>query len=362
LQIERNAADKKYEALCLNNIGLVYLASGAADDALTYLQQALELRRKLNLPADIAETMGSLGEAYTSKGQYDQALSSFLDALALWRKAGDVQNAAAEYNEMGLVFLYQARMGAAVDAMQDAVKSLRDAGQHNRDFAEFLANLADGLAQAGRGSESAKLLEEAAGLARELKNPALESTVLTAQGNVRLYAGDLKGAKTFFEQALRAASQGTEKEKTLTAKMNLANVALAEGHPQGALRDLRAVSEQASAMGLQYLSLQSSLSLAEAQVKIKDYSGAKDQLDRLLGTSERLGTRVLTAKIDYWAASSMRATGNSEAGARYGQTLSLLDSLKKEAGSEHLLDRADLRAIYDDSTRWSHSENAVAAK
>jgi hypothetical protein len=70
---------------------------------------------------------------------------------------------------------------------------------------------------------------------------------------------------------------------------------------------------------------------------------------------------VLTAKINYWIANSMRATGNSEAGARYNQTLSLLDSLKKEAGSEHLLERSDLRGIYDDSTHWSSSENAISA-
>jgi tetratricopeptide (TPR) repeat protein len=362
LQIQRNANDVKYEALCLNNIGLVYLARGDTDNALTYLQQALELRRKLNLPADIAETMGSLGEVYTAQGKYDQALSSFMDALGLWRKAGDVQNAAADHHEMGLVFLYQGRMDAAINAMQDAVKGLRDAGQHNRDLAEFMADLADALAQAGRGgSESAKLLDEAIGLARELKNSALEATVLNAQGDDRMYAGDLKGAKTLFAQALQAASHGTEKDQVLAAKLNLARVTIAEGHPQVALHDLRTVSEQASAMGLQYLSLQSSVSLAEAMVNSKDYAGAREQLERIQSTSERLGTRVLTAKIDYLIANSMRATGNPEAGAQYSQTLSMLDELKKETGSEHLLDRADLRNIYNESTHWSHPQNAIAA-
>jgi tetratricopeptide (TPR) repeat protein len=358
LQIQRDAGDVKYEALCLNNIGLVYLARGDTDDSLTYLQRALELRRKLNLPADIAETMGSLGEVYTAKGQYDQALSSFMDALGLWRKAGDVQNAAAEYNEMGLVFLYQARMGAAVNAMQDSVKSLRGAGQHNHDLAEFLADLADALAQAGRGTESPKLLEESAGIARELKNSSLEATVLNAQGNVRMYAGDLKGAKTFYEQALKAAAMGTEKDKTLTVKLNLAKVAIAAGHSQAALHDLRPVSEQAATMGLQYLSLQSSVCMAEALVNTKDYARAREQLEKILGTSERLGTRVLTAKINYLIANSLRATGNSEAGVRYSQVLSSLDEIKKETGSEHLLERADLRNIYDDS---GHVANAIAA-
>jgi serine/threonine protein kinase/tetratricopeptide (TPR) repeat protein len=361
LQIQRDAGDAKYEALCLNNIGLVFLARGNTDDALTYLQRALELRRKLNLPADIAETMGSLGEVYTAQGQYEQALSSFMEALGLWRKAGDVQNAAAEHHEMGSVFLYQGRMGAAIDAMQDSVKGLRDAGQHNRDLAEFMADLADALAQAGRGSESAKLLDEASALALELKNSALEATVLNAQGNVSFYAGDLKGAKASYQQALRAASQGTEKDKIVTSKLNLAKVAIAEGHAQMALHDLPALSQQASATGLKYLALQSSVCMAEALVASKDYARAKDELENILGTSERLGTRLPTARINYLIANSMRATGNSEAAARYNHAHSLLDELKKEPGSEHLLERADLRSIYDDSARWSHSDNAAAA-
>jgi hypothetical protein len=160
---------------------------------------------------------------------------------------------------------------------------------------------------------------------------------------------------------LKIASRGTEKDKALTAKVNLARVAIAEGHAQAALHDLRPVSAAATALGLPYLSLQSSLCFAEAMVNSKDYAGAWEQLERILGTSERLGTRVFTAKINYLLAASMRATGNSEAAGRYRQTLSLLDELTKEAGSEHLLQRSDLRAIHDDAVRWSNSQNATAA-
>jgi tetratricopeptide (TPR) repeat protein/predicted Ser/Thr protein kinase len=361
LQIQRDAGDVKYEALCLNNIALVYLARGNTDDALTYLQQALELRRKLNVPADIAESMGSLGEAYTAKGQYDLALSSFMEALGLWRKAGDLQNAAAEYHEMGMVFLYQARFGAAIDAMQDAVKNLRTSDQHNRDLAEFMADLADALAQAGRSGESGKLLDESDGLARELKNPALEATVLNARGNVSFYRGDFKGAKASYEQALRSAGRSTEKDKVLTAKLNLAKVAIAEGHSQATISGLRSVSAAAAATGNKYLMLESAVCSVEALIESKDYTHARSQLESLLDKSEQLGLRLLTAKIQYLIASSMRAAGSGEAVARYGQTIALLDELRKEAGSEHLLERSDLHKMYEDSNRWSHSTSAVNA-
>jgi serine/threonine protein kinase/lipopolysaccharide biosynthesis regulator YciM len=358
LQIQRDSGDSKYEALCLNNIGLVYLAKGSADDALTYMQQALEIRRKLNVPADIAETMGSLGEAYTAMGRYDQALASFMDALGLYRKAGDIQNAAAVYNQMGVVFLYQARFGAAINSMQDAVKSLRDAGQHNRDLAEFMADLASGLAQAGRGNESAALLEEPLALSRALKNSALETTVLNAQGDVRFYGGDMKGARASYSQAFHAAAQSTEKGSALTSKLNLAKVSIAEGHPQSAARDLRAISEQAAAAGLQYLSLDSAVTLGEALLADKNYDQSRTQLEGALTKSERLGLRAQTARIHYLIANAM--AGNPEAEAHYKQSVALLDDLRKEDGATHLLDRSDLRSMYAEATHRSSTGATLA--
>jgi eukaryotic-like serine/threonine-protein kinase len=87
LQIQRDAGDETYQALCLNNIGNAYLQKGENEDALTYLQQALQLREKLNVPADIAETLHNLGEAYANLGQYDQAMTSQMRSLELYRKA-----------------------------------------------------------------------------------------------------------------------------------------------------------------------------------------------------------------------------------------------------------------------------------
>ena len=102
--------------MCLNNIGGVYLAQGKSDDALTYYQQALQLREKLGAPADIAETLHNLGEGYTKTAQYDNAMTNYMRALELYRKAGDAHGAALESYGTGMVFLYQGRYGAGGSA------------------------------------------------------------------------------------------------------------------------------------------------------------------------------------------------------------------------------------------------------
>lgn len=356
LQIQRDAGDTNYQALCLNNIGLVYLSEGDTDDALTYFQQALQLREKLGVPSDIAASVDGLGQAFIATGQYDDALSAFVRALDLWRKAGNAAEAASESHSIGLVLRYQGRFGAAINAMQDAVNGLRNSGQRNRDMAESLTDLAETLAQAGRGSESGKLLDEADALARELKNHALQAAILNTRGEVAYYTGDAKSASAFYAQALREASRGTEKDKILISKLNVAKAAMADGRSKTVIIDLRNVSGQAATLGLKYLSLDSTIYMAQAMIDTRDYSHARQELDAAFSKADKLGARLLTARINYLMATSKRISGDSADYAdEYRRAQSILNDLRKEPGSDHILGRSDLKSMYAEASRWAQS-------
>jgi eukaryotic-like serine/threonine-protein kinase len=355
LQIQRETGDEKDESLCLNNIGAAYLAKGDNDNAFTYLQQSLQLREKLNVSGDIADTLDGLGQTYRATGQYDQALASFLKAMELYRKAGETRNEAGESHQIGLVFGYQGRLGAAVSALQDAVKPIQGLSERDPDIALFWNDLGNALAKAGRGAEAGKPLEDAQRMAQDFKSDGLLSQVLNSQGNVKFYAGDYKGAKDLYMQAQRLASKGTARDNILVSKLNLDKVAMADGHSQLVINELRALSEEADHLGIKHLAVESSVDMAAAMVNAKDYAHARQELERVLGTSERLGSRLQTARIHYLLGTVIRMTDASAAGAagQYAQALKLLDDIKKEAGAEHVMDRVDLRAIYDDATHWS---------
>lgn len=356
LQIQRDAGDETYQGLCLNNIASAYSQKGENEDALTYLQQALQIREKLNVPGDIAATLLNLGEAYTALGQYDQAMASFMHGLDLYRKSDDNQGAAAVSHSMGLVFEYQGRAGAAVSALQDSVNALHKVGDRSSNMVQSLTDLASALAKSGRGADSPKLLDEADEIASTLKNEALLAGVANSRGDTAYYQGDLKSARSAYEQSVRVASHAADKDVLLRAKLNVARVSLDDGHATVAINDLRALMRQAEAQGRKYESVMASVLLADGLIKTRSYPAARQELLRTLGTSEKLGLRLETARIHYLLGTALRLAGNaSDAQAQFRQAAGLFDGLRKEQGSERLPDRYDLKPIYSENAPFASS-------
>jgi len=347
LQIQRDAGDEAYQALCLNNIANAYAEKGENEDALTYLQQALQIREKLNASADIADTLRNLGVTYTALGQYDSAMTSLMRGLELFRKGGDILGAAKMSHSMALVFEYEGRPGAAVGVLQDAVKAYRDAGDRSSNLAQALGDLAGALGAVGRGSEAPNLIEEALGLARVLKNDALVAGILNNQGDAYFYQGDLKAARSSYEQASRLTSHAADKDLLLTCRLNLGRVAVAEGRSRSALSELRDLSQKADSEGQKYVAVASSGLLATILIDSKDFSGARKELQRSLGKSEKLGLRLESARIHYLLGRLSRFTGSSsDAAPHFAEASRMFQEIAKESGAEHLADRYDLKPIY----------------
>jgi serine/threonine protein kinase/tetratricopeptide (TPR) repeat protein len=352
LDIQRESGDENYQGLCLNNIGNTYFSRGQYDDALTYLQQALQLREKLKVPGDIAETVHNLAETNVKMGQYDQALSQYLRALDLHRSAGDKRDVAIDSYGLGTLYGHQGRYGAALNSEQEALKTFRELQDRSPTMADMLSGYGGALADAGRWDEAQKTLDEALSLARELKSQPVVAQTLNFQGDRAFYQGNFKSARTLYAQALQAALRTKDRDQALTSKTGLAKAAIREGRSREAVNSLNGLAQEADHLGLKYLWVECSVDRGEALLDSKDYSRARQELERALGRAEKLGLRTLLAKGHFLLATVLRATGNgTEATPHYREAVRLLDEIRKEAGAERVMGRADLKPIYTDSTR-----------
>jgi tetratricopeptide (TPR) repeat protein len=174
------------------------------------------------------------------------------------------------------------------------------------------------------------------------------------QGDLAFYSGDNKAAKDHYQQALQMANRAKAPATILMARLNLARVGIAEGRSAAVVNDLRSISQEADRQGMKYLALVSSVDLATAMINSKDYAHAQDVLNQALNTSEKLGTRMQTALIHFQLGNLLQQKGDAQgAKAQYGQATGMLDEIQKEQGAEKVMQRADLKAVYDRAKQGS---------
>jgi hypothetical protein len=179
----------------------------------------------------------------------------------------------------------------------------------------------------------------------------LSAQILNFQGDVFFYRGDIKSAADLFSKASAAASAGAEKEVVLLSKLNSANCLVHAKSSPAPITQLKALAQEADAVGLKYISTQATLALAEALLNAHQYAAVKKEIETALRTSEKLGLQALLARSHYLLARTleMSGSGSAEAAPHYADARRILDSIRQESGSDSILKREDLSSISSQS-------------
>jgi tetratricopeptide (TPR) repeat protein len=276
-----------------------------------------------------------------------------MKALELRRSINDTRGAALESYGLGGLFDYQGRFGAAVHSKEEALKTYRDLKDKTFWMAEILSGYGQALILAGRMDEAKGSLDEALSLARELKNDGLVAQTLGFEGDALFYKANYGGAHALYDQALQAAMRSKETERVLLAKIALAEVGVREKKGTAAVANLRASMQQAEEAGLKYSSTECEVFMAEAMLQAHDAPHAKQELDRALLRSDKLGQQALSARAHYLLGTIARdGKDNAEAKDNFRWVVNTLDTMKKDLGAESLLQRVDMKGMYEDASGW----------
>ena len=239
---------------------------------------------------------------------------------------------AIETSALGTVFGFQGRYGAALASKEEALKTLRDIKDQSFWMADALAGYGNALAAIRRHDEARDNLEQALHLSRDLKDPNETAVVLGFLGDNAFYAGDLVAARQFYVQASQSAAHSTDHSLILTAKFNLAKIAVDQGHPAESIAVLRSIQEQAGKSGPKFLSTQSAIWLGKSYLLSKDPAKAREVLQSAVLQAEKLGLSGLKAQGHALLSTAMRKLGNSaDADAESKAAAQILDQIQAEA-------------------------------
>ena len=283
----------------------------------------------------------------------------------------DSRGAAITSYTLGVMFDYQGRFGAAINAKQTSLKTFQDLKDKTTLMAEMEGGYGESLILAGRGEEAKAPLDDAVSLSRELKNDGVLSQNLVFQGDLPYYTGDLKSARAFYEQAYAAANRSKEPERILLAKVSLAKIAAREAPSQQVISNLHQLTQQADELGLQNVSVSCALAIGDAMIRNHDNVHAQQELERALLRADKIGLKPLSAQAHYLLGNALRASGNqTEAQQNYRSVVQLLDGMRQEAGSDkhspalgfqdHVRGSVPLVAS-EQGIRWSATTNLISS-
>jgi eukaryotic-like serine/threonine-protein kinase len=352
LSLYRDLRDEADQALCLNNLGTIRRSMGNFQDALTYYQQAYQIREKLKLSDDMAETLYNLADANVDLGQYDTAVTQYLKALEIRRNSGDLSGIAINSSGVGALYAVQGKYGQALSALQEAVKDFDQAKDQTWVTAEAMSRYGNALSEVGRWDEGRKSLEDAIKLATDVKNDSILAQALNYLGDSYFYSGDYNAAREQYDRALQIATKAKNREVMTRSRFDLARLDVAQGRSAVVIPVLKKLVEETETVGLKALSVQASIYLSQALLASGKPQDAQQELDRALNRAEKLGLRIEQARAHFLLGQIYaRSEKTSQYAPQYQEAVRILESISKESGAGRLLDRSDLKDVYQQAVK-----------
>ncbi|MEW5739488.1 MAG: AAA family ATPase [Myxococcota bacterium] len=199
LKLARAADDRLLEALSLGALGAAQQSLGRLKRAISAHARALAVLRAVGSPRLVGIELSYLAVATHRLGHLAEAEGLHLEALALDRALGNRRFEAVEKTHLGYLHHEFGRLEEGRASYREALALFREVGDVTLEgvVLTFLGRLE---VEAGT-REARELLEAALALHRASHHARLESTTLSAIGHLCRDAGDLHGAKDYYQRA-----------------------------------------------------------------------------------------------------------------------------------------------------------------
>ena len=199
--------------LAVHCIGGVHFDRGDLDLALEYLDDALELRRRINDRRGIARTLTNIGVIRHSLSDFDRALEAWEEANLIAIELGDLDAQATLANNIGEILVDLGKADKAKHYLERAVAMASD-GDMALLHVDAMRNMGVLFASLGDWDAAHKTLhraKEAADRLGLLRAIAMVARSLGDLGNMRHAAGNeqaLKVSEGHYRRATQAFTKG----------------------------------------------------------------------------------------------------------------------------------------------------------
>ncbi|GAX41323.1 TPR repeat-containing protein [Tolypothrix sp. NIES-4075] len=226
LPLRRAVGDRSGEANTLNNIGKVYSDLGQNQQALSFYNSSLPILRAVGNRSGEANTLNNIGKVYSDLGQNQQALSFYNSSLPLSRAVGDRSGEATTLNNIGRVYDALGQKQKALEFYNSSLPLRRAVGDRSGE-AITLANRGILFQNTNRPTEAITDLEKSLqitleirrGLQQQNRQNFLQQNDWSATALVNVLIEQKKDAQAFEWVNLFTTSELADYNRLINAKV-----------------------------------------------------------------------------------------------------------------------------------------------
>jgi CHAT domain-containing protein/tetratricopeptide (TPR) repeat protein len=289
--------DRKLEANALGRLGVLFLRTHRADEAIFWLEKYREVLEQLGSADFVANAIGNLGSGYWHLGDYDKALSYLRDAEERSRKVGNQDDRQTWLGNIGDVLHEREDYAGAVNMYKSALEIARTLNETYW-IVTWLNDLARTLIDLGDFDAAERYNREALRLNQNLADqtefyPRLNAALIAAGRK------DLVRAEQLYRSVLK--EQSDDPTPMLDAESGLAELLVQTGRLDRAdaqfrsaiaLVESRQVGLTRDEFKLSYLS-----SLIRFYQRYVDFLITRGQKEKALEVAESSRARVLDEEL-----------------------------------------------------------------
>ena len=334
----RELGDRLGEAYALRELARLHMFSGNADKGIEPLETALAILRDLGKPISESDVLDSLGRQKLHTADFPGAEAALQEALVGYRAydnrpgqaealinlgmirhqfTGDLQAAQAMFEQAvelyrqvgggpGLVLaerhlaLVLGRLGRYEEAealLDRCLAAFRKAGARLRE-ANILNELGHLCLNRGEDLERGiELFDESLAISRENGVLIAEAIILTGRGRIFTLLGDYASAARDLERSLELFREFDNPQGIIGALDGMGELALAQGHPDRAMKAYQEALDAARAIGSTHDEAHGLRGVGRCHARLGDVPAAVEALGAALTILRDLGV-VETAAVE----------------------------------------------------------------
>lgn len=253
----------KFIGKSLSNLGVYFWMSGQLDSAIHYLNQSLEIYKKINHENGISSALGNLAAIYSDKGQYYYSLDIYKEALKLAEKTNNSKSQGAIYGNMAATHIKIGSYSYAYDLYNKAIAlsekvndqhslalwtgaignlsyfnknydkaldyyfkalKLHERENNKLDYSREIGNIGLTYWSMGNNEMALSYFREALKLRRDLSDSKGLSSVYMYIGNVYFNKNQFDSALFYYENSYSISSKGGFNDHVSSAIRNIGSV------------------------------------------------------------------------------------------------------------------------------------------